>query len=249
MIKRGRGGGLPRECHCLWRDYLLLSIRPGGLTPRRPLSNSLSAKVASRRAGYAQSFTARPAAAKAEKVSGKVMRTYGGAALAGGSRPRRPSRVPGRRADDGRPRRAGRHAEPARRAGRPRARQRRTRERRAGRSPTSSPLKTPACSPGCCTSLMTFPSVKGPFWRRFRRMRFDRAPATSSSHPHAPSFPGPSSPSALLVSRVPRELPPIHQRPVPGPFRTFARKRTLRRVGGRWSGSSRAREYVWWRLR
>src|SRR2546430_3115920 len=86
MIKRGRGGGLLREFHCLWRDYLLISIRPGGLTPRRPLSNSLTAKVASRRAGYAQSSTATAAAAKASVRLRKWLErscgTYGGAAPA-----------------------------------------------------------------------------------------------------------------------------------------------------------------------
>jgi hypothetical protein len=34
---------------------------------------------------------------------------------------------------------------------------------------------TAARSPGCCTSLITSPSVKGPFRRRFRRMSFARA--------------------------------------------------------------------------
>src|SRR5205823_2257945 len=75
---------------------------------------------------------------------------------------------------------------------------------------------TSARSPGRCTSLITSPSVKGPFWRRFRRISFDRLDLLLVIL-HASSLLGRVLPGTFLVSRVPRVLPPIHQKAGPQP--------------------------------
>ncbi len=76
---------------------------------------------------------------------------------------------------------------------------------------------TAARSPGCCTSLIPSPSVKGPFRRRFRRMS-SPAPDLLLVIPHAPSLLGQVLGALFWRGACAASCLLSIKRPVPGPF-------------------------------